>query len=354
VDSAAVRRRLRIPYQHRTLSRYPDFLGIGAQKAGTTWLHRSFESHPDVWVPKEKELHYFDEKFDRRGAIARPPTGDALDAERWRRQLQRQLGGYQAHEPSLDELDWDLTYFLEQPSDDWYAYLFDGRSPGQIAGEFTPDYSTLSPEVIRHIHDVMPALKMIFFMRNPVERAWSQAAMTVRLAQGDLSDAEIEEALLSQRTRQLTEYTEIIDSWTGVFPGEQFFLGFLEDISFQPASLLERLYRFLGVSDDEGSYRVLDRKVHSGDIEEIPARFAYLLAKTFMPLMEELGRRFGGYANGWVYAARSILEDGPNGPDIPYPLWHWGPWRRWAALPAGPDIDPATSDRLQLQSRPLA
>jgi hypothetical protein len=38
---------------------YPDFLGIGAQKAGTTWLGRNLQAHPDVWMPRCKEDHYY-------------------------------------------------------------------------------------------------------------------------------------------------------------------------------------------------------------------------------------------------------------------------------------------------------
>ncbi len=49
----------------------PDFLCVGAQKAGTTWLYQQLDSHPDFWMPPIKELHYFDElsKVQR----ARPP-----------------------------------------------------------------------------------------------------------------------------------------------------------------------------------------------------------------------------------------------------------------------------------------
>jgi len=41
----------------------PSFLIIGAQKSATTWLHQMLDAHPDVWLPQEKELHYFDEKL---------------------------------------------------------------------------------------------------------------------------------------------------------------------------------------------------------------------------------------------------------------------------------------------------
>ena len=38
----------------------PDFLCVGAQKGGTSWLYQQLESHPDFWMPPVKELHYFD------------------------------------------------------------------------------------------------------------------------------------------------------------------------------------------------------------------------------------------------------------------------------------------------------
>ena len=38
----------------------PDFLCVGAQKAGTSWLYRQLEPHPDFWMPPLKELHYLD------------------------------------------------------------------------------------------------------------------------------------------------------------------------------------------------------------------------------------------------------------------------------------------------------
>jgi len=355
IDADEVRDRFGIRAVSATDGRFPDFLGIGAQKAGTTWLHRSLATHPDVWVPSEKELHYFDEKYVRSASIRRPPVGDDVESERWRRQMRRQLLSYRDRDPDQSELAWALTYFLEPPSDEWYARLFQRRRANQVAGEFTPDYSTLPIETIRHIYEIMPGGKIIFFVRNPIERAWSQAAMTARMNHGrqQLSEDEIESHLLSANSRRLTDYTGTIDRWTSVFPPDQFFLGFIEDISFFPARLLGRLYRFLRVSDNEDRYRVFRRKVHSGDTDSISAPGAYLLAKTYLPLMEELDRRLGGYVSGWLHVARSILDRGPEGPDLPYPLWHWESWREWAGLTEGQEPDRTTSEGIRLQSERL-
>ena len=41
----------------------PDFVCIGAPKSGTTWLYRNLNTHPSIWIPAVKELHYFDALF---------------------------------------------------------------------------------------------------------------------------------------------------------------------------------------------------------------------------------------------------------------------------------------------------
>src|SRR2546423_4071056 len=58
----------------------PDFLCIGAQKAGTSWLYHQLNSHPDFWMPPVKELRYFDSlsKVNRRNS---PRCKDERD--RW-------------------------------------------------------------------------------------------------------------------------------------------------------------------------------------------------------------------------------------------------------------------------------
>ena len=84
----------------------PDFLVIGAQRAGTTWLHRVLRQHPSLWLPPVKELHYFD-RLETKRTILDPK-------ERRRVGLKRLL--------SLDP--WLINYWLRARSDEWYARLF--------------------------------------------------------------------------------------------------------------------------------------------------------------------------------------------------------------------------------------
>lgn len=308
---------------------YPDFLVVGAQKAGTTWLYRSLRTHPQVWMPREKELHYFDEKIRLDGGLRSRLRGDRPADWRWRRQVKSRF-----KRPSKDlqwrDVAWDLRYFLREPNDRWYASLFE---PGenQIAGETTPDYSILGKRMISHVHDIMPETKTILMMRNPVERPWSVADMGRRIKGQSLEDASEEEyyaQLDNRRVRMMTDYLKMLENWSAYYPENQIFVGFLEDIHFFPEELLLGLYEFLGV-DSSAKYRIIRRKIHSGFQSTMPAKFAVHLANSYYDETTRLSESFGGYASFWLHCADRLIEDPPKEEQIPYPLWESSLWTEW-------------------------
>jgi hypothetical protein len=246
--------------------------------------------------------------------------------ERWRRQVRRQFGRYSKVSPS--DIAWDLRYFLGSWNDAWYASLFtQGR--GRTVGETTPDYSVLGRRQIAHVYDIMPEARIIFLMRNPIERAWSQSLMDVRERNiEDVTDEEFQKHFESKRSRLFTDYLRTLENWGAFFAEKQIFVGFLEDVHFYPNRLLARTYRFLGV-DPSADYRVIRRKIHSRDVETMPTRLAVGLAEAYLDDAKALEERFGGYASFWRYTAQRLLEDPPSEERIAYPLWEstlWGEW----------------------------
>jgi hypothetical protein len=320
---------------------YPDFLIIGAQKAGTTWLHRNLRAHPKVWMPDVKEIHYFDEKVHAGGGPLQRLRGDKAEDIRWRRQARSQLKKY-PEKFSLGRVRWDLNYFLRKPSDEWYASLF-RPGEGRIVGEATPDYSVLGPDEIAHVHHIMPEARIIFMVRNPVERAWSATAMMFRLvgrAMETMTDEELDARLDGRRVRLFTDYLKTLENWGSFFPPEQIFVGFLEDVHLYPEEFMGRLHDFLGTEPSAG-YRVVKQKVHSGSNESIPIRSASYLFGAYRDEIGELDRRFGGYASFWNYCAEKMADEPPVEGTLPYPFWEtpmWGEWLdgREARLQSGP------------------
>lgn len=105
------------------MTRLPDFLGIGAQRSGSTWLYRQLESHPDIYVPMyRKELRFFNHDYERG---------------------------------------------LE-----WYRGFFADRDTESRAGEVTPSYFEI-PQTAERIHRHLPDCQLILILRNPVDRAFS-------------------------------------------------------------------------------------------------------------------------------------------------------------------------------------
>jgi hypothetical protein len=110
----------------------PNFLIVGGQKCGTSSLHHYLANHPSVWSPEKKELHFFDYYYDY-------------------------------------GVPFYKRFFRKQP--DNIADL--------LVGEATPEY-IFHPYSAERISEVLPEVKAIVLLRNPIERAFSAWGMGVR------------------------------------------------------------------------------------------------------------------------------------------------------------------------------
>jgi Sulfotransferase family len=320
--------------------RYPDFLGIGAQKSGTTWLSHNLQLHPGIWMPRLKELHYFDERIDDpRNPFFRlygKIKGEGNTDRRWRRQLKGRLRHHREHF-SREEFLWDLKYYAGAAGDGWYASLF-GPGGGKVAGEVTPAYATLEPEMVARVYDRMPEAKIIFLMRNPVERAWSQLAMRFARSKkrdvGTVTRKELRRNFEREGSKQRTDYLRTLGNWSSFYPREQIFVGFLEDIHFFPERLLGSVYAFLGV-DPSFEPRGAGVRVHARSTGRMLTRSAAYLSRLYLEELSRLDDRFGGYASFWRYGAEKLAADAPEEEFLPYPLWESVMWEEWIKEGAG-------------------
>lgn len=254
----------------------PDFLGIGAQKAGTTWLAESLRRHPGVFVSERKELHWFDNKWDR------------------------PLREYARHFADAD---------------------------GRVKGEITPAYGVLPPERIRFVRTVMPDVRLVLLLRNPVERAWSHALMDLGARRGrrpeEIQADEVISFLEQEHAARRSDYLAILDAWLDVFPEEQLLVGFFDEVQHHPRELLERVFQHISVSTDVDwtlfplGDRIVpgvspDRKGHTvevaqgavPDAERHPAPQAVQrwLRSRYEGDLQRLAARLGGPTTRWAEA----------------------------------------------------
>lgn len=220
------------------------FVGIGAQKSGTTWLAKYMQEHPQIYIPTEKELHYFDVKYLAKYCI----------------NLQRPF-------PQTDEQ---------------YQGIFSSaiRSKYTAFGEITPSYSMLDERGFAAIKGMYPEAKIIFIMRNPVDRFWSQIKHCERVRGVPYS------VKGSLRNMQFLLRSDYQRTWSNVFKcfdRENIFISFYEKLfGAEGSAEMERLTSFLGVKYIVPNIGVtvnsnLDRsEISSRDRERVAVSFKYV------------------------------------------------------------------------------
>ena len=261
----------------------PDFLCVGAHKAGSTWLYQQLDSHPDFWMPPVKEMHYFDQ-LGRVQRTGRPRCRDQRDL----RFLER-LESLSA-EPGID---------LEN-----YGRLFEPKA-SLISGDISPNYSTLSNQVIRKVARYFPNLKVIFLARDPVERVWSHLSMEVHYHQIEPFDAtNIDEVNrnLFRRGMLLRSYpSAVVARWKRYVHPEQFRVYFFDDLQSNPPELRRSILSFLGADADKPGSRLTADYNSWTSMEKLPLSndVRSHLAKFFKNELKACAARLGGPARDW-------------------------------------------------------
>jgi hypothetical protein len=203
----------------------PDFVLIGAMKAGSTSLHRQLEAHPRLFLTRPKEPEFFSLRYEEPGAA------------------------------------------------DWYRGLFRRAQPEQRLGEASTGY-TRWPQiqgVPERLAAANPDVRLVYMLRAPVERAVSHWRHRM-----------LEEAEAGRAPRPLGEaladWPEIVDSsrylrqveqYLRCLPREQLLVVTLDEMGADAPGTLARIQRFLGVDVDP---RLGSRRLHANRAGELGAR----------------------------------------------------------------------------------
>ena len=228
--------------------RWPEFLCIGGRRCGTTWLHNQLSRHPDIYLHRKKEIHFFD--------------NDAW----WQKHIFSGLD---------DPIAWR-----------WYSLHFARAESFQFKGDITPAYAIIPEETVSIIAEKLPNVKIIYIMRNPLERTWSSIRKSMYqrtgLTPGDRDFSEkMFESIDFQTISVPSNYKKTILLWEKYFSAEQILYLFFDDIRSDGAKILSRVCSFIGA--DQLKLSSVGRKKSSsppnsapqGKIpDEIRARFA--------------------------------------------------------------------------------
>ena len=261
----------------------PDFICIGAQKAGTSWLYHQLTLHPDFWMPPIKELHYF----------------DMLGKGNWGNSPRRADERDQLFLDKINEIGGAGYLDLES-----YSALFAPKAT-LLSGDITPSYSILNEEIIEQVVSNFKNLKVIFLARDPVERAWSQLSMQVRLRNLQLADPtdpdEVIRCLLEPRFLLRSYPSKIVARWKRHVPSDLFRVYFFDDLQRDPAGLRHSILEFLGADPEKRSGELPVDYNGQGAFEKLTLtdRVRSHLAKFFQRELEACAAELNGPAKSW-------------------------------------------------------
>jgi hypothetical protein len=232
------------------------FLGIGAQKAGTTWIYRHLSQHPEICFPAGKEVHFWD--VYRKNGI------------------------------------------------EWWTGLFADDSQRLKQGEITPAYAMLEEAAIREIAALLPDLRVFYSVRNPIARAWSSALMALERAEMTIDEASHSwflDHFKSAGSRRRGDYLSCIKRWQSVFSGEQFLTIIFDDIIRNPGGVLALLCRHLGVDPNWFAgvpSAELAMPVFAGPGYDLPEPLLAFLRVLYKPMIYPLSEVLGRDLSLWL------------------------------------------------------
>lgn len=253
---------------------FPDFLIVGPQRTGTTWLHAHLRYHPQIMLSEPKELFFF-------SSLKTP------DSPRFRsNKLEAYLRCF--HEPL-----WRVT--LRHLISLW---RYRERYHPKARGEATASYAALDRDVIADITALKPDIKVILMIRNPIDRAWSHAKKDLARNRGrqlaDVSAEEFERFFSDPYQRQCARYAENIDNWSACLRPGHLLVGLFDDIDTRPEALLLAVMSFLRVSSDRRYVGAAVRQaVNPTQPSKIPERHRRFLEELLRDDAMHLRERFG-------------------------------------------------------------
>jgi len=195
----------------------PNFVIAGAPKSGTSSLWSYVRQHPNVFMPDPKEIAFFDYKYD-----------NGLE---------------------------------------WYRKKFRNHTSEEVIGEATPWYmcDDRAEWVPKRMHEVIPDAKLIFILRDPVDRARSNYWDDFRNGEIQFTTT-FSEFIRAPESRSHTvikcgEYYKHLRRFEEYFERDQFLILLHKEFRENPIESIQRIYKFLGVDptfvpDTESRLRV--------------------------------------------------------------------------------------------------
>ena len=281
-------------------------LGVGAQKGGTTWLHRQLNNNSNIDLGFRKEYHVFDAIEDYEPITTNNNLKNGFRERRIKKILdsykQDKLGrnlGMEKKKGKDRYMSLELA-FIDNVNNyfDYFDYLYLKNDQIDAVGDITPNYALLKTKTFNLIRKGLEKrgfdVKVFFLMRDPVERVWSLARMKDRKMSKDKKDRFnefrfMERAVDSYFMSYKSQYEKTISHLERAFDPAKIFYGFYENLF--DTDNYQRIKNFLNIPlTPFDSSQIFNASPKS---DSIPSELNNNLVKYFKPTYEFIADRHG-------------------------------------------------------------
>jgi hypothetical protein len=293
-----------------------DFIGIGAMKAGTTWLYENLNSLDKFSFPIFKEIHYFDRS---KYYISSTKLEETYFLKRllnivFFKKILKIIYKTIKLKSFRKEGFQKLSFHFSNYNDRWYSGLF--KNFKNYSGEITPAYMFLEKKDIIRMHKFNENLKLILILRNPIERAWSHYKFKFRKGY-ELNLKSIDSIIKFMDSDEQTlrgDYIRSINNYLEVFDKSQLLICFYDAIIENPKLLIKEIIDHITCNNEIISIDNLDlsRVINPTKKLDMPDIVLDHLKKKYKNDIKELSDLFGGYFNKWYENSYQIKSQNKN------------------------------------------
>lgn len=234
----------------------PNLIIIGAMKSGTTSLHYYLKQHPDIFMSEPKELDFF-----------------------------------------VAERNWSKGL-------DWYETHFTESTP--IRGESSTFYSRchLYPGVPERMHSVIPDARLIYVLRDPVDRIPSQYRQRILMGNEDRAFVDALEDLNDDNVYlNDSRYYMQLEQFLPFYPKERILVLSFEELRDQRLATLKKTFQFLGVDDSFTSSAYTE--IRNRSVDKLPRNWLGRQVKR-IPFRRKMRQMLPASMHRWYSDATSV------------------------------------------------
>ena len=273
----------------------PNFIAVGPEKTGTTKLYSLFKDNPQVSLPPFKEIRYWNEG----NLIPRHSLKNVLTSSHWHyKSLRKNLiiklltsirNFIFFKDASISTLLWHFRYSFGHRSNTWYSNLF--SQDGTVTGDISPLYYHIPEKKIKECCKFNPDVKIIIFIRDPIDRAWSKARMNLlkhkkkRTVDFNLSEFQ---AFSKNIYKEWIPYIESIHLWQSYFP--KVHIAIYDELLNNPIEWYQKICKFLGI--EYINHNNLKQKVNKGLEFDMPKECEKILFQQYGKELLQVGQRY--------------------------------------------------------------